>query len=132
MYFPDLTPYEYDRRERRANVLNVGWLAEGHPFSTGAADGRLVAALQQLVASPTNLYRGWHFCEFCPSPMKMSPGGIPVLDLLPGTTGNGEIRVTATNRITYVAPVLILHYVVAHGYLPPQEFVEAAINATST
>jgi hypothetical protein len=64
--------------------------------------------------------------------MKMSPGGTPVLDPRLGTTGNGEIRVTAPNGITYVAPVLILHCVVAHGYLPPQEFVEATINATST
>jgi hypothetical protein len=64
--------------------------------------------------------------------MKMSLGGIPMLDPLPGTTGNGEIRVTAMNGITYVAPVLILHYVVAHGYLPPREFVHAAINAAST
>ena len=133
MYFPDLTPYEYGRTERQVNVLNVGWLAAGHPFSSGAADGRLVAVLQQLVASPINLYRGSHLCEFCPPPpMKMSPGGIPMQYPLPGTTGNGEIRVTATNGVTYVAPVLILHCVVAHGYLPPQEFVDAAINAVST
>jgi hypothetical protein len=64
--------------------------------------------------------------------MKMSPGGIPMLDPLPGTTGNGEIRITASNGITYVAPILILHYVVAHGYLPPQEFVDAAINTMPT
>jgi hypothetical protein len=49
---------------------------------------------------------------------------------LPGTTGNGEIRVRAANGITYVAPVLVLHYVVEHGYLPPQEFIEAVIDAT--
>ena len=50
-----------------------------------------------------------------------------MLDPLPGTTGNGEIRITAANGTIYVAPVLILHYVVAHGYQPPQEFVDAAI-----
>jgi hypothetical protein len=61
-----------------------------------------------------------------------SPGGIRVLDPLPGTTGNSEIRVAAANGITYVAPVLVLHYVIAHGYLPPQEFIDAVIDTMST
>jgi hypothetical protein len=52
-----------------------------------------------------------------------------MLDPLPGTTGNGEIRVTATNGINYVAPVLILHYVGAHEYLPPKEFIDAVMRA---
>src|SRR5580704_6216804 len=129
MYFADLTPYEYGGTARHAHVLNVGWLSADHPFSKGAAADRLVAALQRLVATPVNLYRGSHFCEFCDLPMKMSPSGIPIPDPLPGTTGNGEIRVTAADGTTYVAPVLILHYVVAHAYLPPQEFVEAMIGA---
>jgi len=131
MYFPDLTPYEYGRTKRRRNVLNVGWLSSDHPFSTGAQNERLIAALQRLVEFPVNLFRGSHLCEFCPSPpMKLSPGGLRFLDPVPGTTGNGEIRITAGNGVTYVAPVLVLHYVVAHGYSPPQEFVDAAILAT--
>jgi len=130
VYFPDLTSYEYGRTEPQANVLNVGWLSAAHPFSNGVPDHRLISALQRLAASPVNLYRGSHLCEFCPPPpTKLSPGGIPLLYPFPGTTGNGEIRITATNGITYVAPVLILHYVVAHGYLPPREFVDAAIRA---
>ena len=133
MYFLDLTPYEYRGTEPQANVLNVGWLSAAHPVPSGAPDERLIAALRRLVASPVNLYRGSHLCEFCPRPpTKLSPGGIPMLDPLPGTTGNGEIRVTAASGTTYVAPVLIIHYVLAHGYLPPQEFVNVAIQATSS
>ena len=48
-----------------------------------------------------------------------------MLDPPPGTTGNGEIRVVDVMGTTYVAPVLILHYVAEHGYLPPKEFVDA-------
>jgi hypothetical protein len=132
MYFPDLTPYEYGRAAPQPNVVNVGWLAAAHPFpaSSGTLDERFTAALQRL-ATPVNLSRGSHLCEFCPPPpMKLFPGGIPMLDPAPGTTGNGEIRITAANGTTYVAPVLILHYVIAHGYLPPREFVDAAIHAT--
>jgi hypothetical protein len=68
MYFPDLTPYEYGGTEPQANVLNVGWLSAAYPVSSGAPDERLIAALQRLAASPVNLYRGSHLCEFCPRP----------------------------------------------------------------
>ncbi|WP_456057523.1 DUF7919 family protein [Aliidongia dinghuensis] len=44
----------------------------------------------------------------------------------------GEIRIKAKSGITYVAPVLIFHYVTIHGYLPPQEFVDAVIQEAQT
>jgi hypothetical protein len=130
MYFPDLTPYQYGRTEQQPNILNVGWLSAAQPFHFGAPDERFVDALRQLVSSPINLYRGVHICEFCPSPLvKTIPNGGFMIETLPGTTGNGEIRVAAANGITYVAPVLVLHYVVAHKYLPPQEFIDAVTGA---
>ena len=56
-----------------------------------------------------------------------------MLDAPQRAMGNGEIRVVDTaSGITYVAPVLVLHYVVAHGYLPPPEFIDAAIEAAAT
>jgi hypothetical protein len=201
MYFPDLTPYEYGPTEPQPNVLNVGWLSVAQAFPVGIPDKRLVPALERLIASPVNLYRGWHFCEFCQDPAKTgspaglshmekreaqstlvkntfkkrrstfavrfrfvldpilllvsaaqahhrlrhgrdsafpyakalgSPGRIHILDPAARTMGNGEIRVTSAAGITYVAPVLVLHYVVAHGYLPPQEFIDAVIELSAT
>jgi hypothetical protein len=123
MYFPDLTPYAYGRAEPQTNVLNVGWLSADHAFPTGDADDRLVDALRQLTKSPLNLFRGVHLCEFCPD--QRTPGGRQLM----GTAGNGEIRVAGAGGVIYVAPVLVLHYVVAHGYRPPQAFVDAAISA---
>jgi hypothetical protein len=66
---------------------------------------------------------GFHVCEFCLQPPEKKPP--------PETTGNGEIRVVDVHGITYVAPVLVLHYVVAHEYLPPPKFTEAAIKAAA-
>jgi hypothetical protein len=133
MYFPDLTPYEYGQTEPQPNVLNVGWLSVAQAFPVGIPDERLVRALGRLIASPVNLYRGWHFCEFCSTRAKtVSPGRIRMLDPAARTLGNGEIRVTSAAGITYVAPVLVLHYVVAHGYLPPQEFIDAVIELGAT
>jgi hypothetical protein len=50
---------------------------------------------------------------------------------VPGTAGNGEIRIAAASGVIFVAPVLILHYVAAHSYKPPREFLDAAISAAS-
>jgi hypothetical protein len=128
MYFPDLTPYAYAGAEPRENTLNIGWLSPSHPFPRCAPDGRLVAALRRLAAAPVNLFRGAYVCEFCPPPsIRQSACGITMLNPSPGTTGNGEIRIIGADGTTYVAPVLVLHYVVAHGYLPPREFVDAAL-----
>jgi hypothetical protein len=132
MYFPDLSPYQYGNTDPIADIVNVGWLSETHAFPTGPADDRLIEALHTLVASPVNLYRGHHHCEFCPKPaLKEDANGLRLVDAAPGTFGTGEIRVVATSGITYVAPVLILHYVVAHGYAPPPEFVGPAIAAAA-
>src|SRR5262249_40137451 len=114
------------RAEPRPDVLNVGWLSKEHSFPQGPPDSRFVDALRRLVARPVNLFRGLHVCEFCPQgPRKLLPGGIPWFEPLPGTEGNGEVRVTSADGTTFVAPVLILHYVTDHNYSPPRQFVDA-------
>ena len=129
-YYRDLTPYEYAGAEPQLDILNVGWLSCGQPLNTGFSDSSFVDALRRLVAHPTNLFRGQHFCEFCPPPLvKRSERGTPILDLKPGTYGNGEIRVRCDNGVTLVAPVLILHYVIEHHYLPPRQFVDAVLRS---
>jgi hypothetical protein len=132
MYYADLTPYQYGPTEPQPNILNIGWLSAGQPFHAGAADERFIEALRHLVGSPVTLYRGQHYCEFCAGPTIITtPGGVRLVDPPPERVGNGEIRVIAASGIIYVAPVLVLHYVVAHKYLPPTEFIEAAIATAS-
>lgn len=129
-FYRDLTPYEYSRAEPKPNILNVGWLSREQSFPRAAPDSHFVDALRRLAAHPTNLFRGSHLCEFCPPPPQiLSTGGIPMLDPKPGTTGNGEIRVLGVDGVTFVAPVLILHYVTEHHYSPPQQFVDAVLRA---
>jgi hypothetical protein len=129
-FYRDLTPYRYAGTEPKPGILNVGWLAKQHSFPQGPPDQCLVDALRRLIARPVNLFRGIHVCEFCPPPgTKLSAGGIPMLDPKPGTFGNGEIRVANRDGVTFVAPVLILHYVTEHQYSPPQQFVDAALTA---
>jgi hypothetical protein len=126
MYFPDLTPYEYGREEPRPDVLNVGWLSRDQFFPRGTVPDTFVGQLEQLVGRPVNLYRGTHLCEFCPEPLvKVNERGLKMIGPSPGTFGNGEIRVEGDDGIIYVAPVLVLHYITEHGYLPPRAFLEA-------
>jgi len=42
--------------------------------------------------------------------------------------GNGEIRV-ANEAVIFAAPVLVVHYLEEHAYLPPAEFLKAVANA---
>ncbi|AVP96808.1 hypothetical protein C7S18_06155 [Ahniella affigens] len=132
MFFADLTPYEYGPCQPNDNLVNVGWLAREHPFASGEVPKEFLMALRKLVASPVNLYRGSHICELCPAPpLRLSPGGIPMLYPPPETTGNGEIRIRGLRGLVYVAPVLVAHYVEAHKYLPPAEFIEAVASSSN-
>ena len=59
---------------------------------------------------------GYHECEFWDLPRPELP------------IGNGEIHVPGAARtIAYAAPQMLPHYVEAHRYLPPGEFIEAVL-----
>ncbi|WP_456044162.1 DUF7919 family protein [Streptomyces rubiginosohelvolus] len=45
-----------------------------------------------------------------------------------GPQGSAEIRVMG-HGVAYAAPELVAHYVEAHGYLPPIEFMEAVLSS---
>ena len=129
IYFEDLTPYSYHGDEGGDNILNVGWLSKDHDYPRGSVPPEFVERLNELIAAPVNLFRGFHICEFCPSPNTfVSKAGRRMLEPDPERHGNGEIRVTGDDGVTYVAPVLIRHYVSEHEYRPTQAFINAVLN----
>ncbi|GGZ17746.1 DUF7919 family protein [Novosphingobium colocasiae] len=129
-YFPDLTPFTYGGAEPDPATLNVGWLSSDYTIPVAVPDELFLSALRKMAAEPVNLCRGSHLCDLCPRPvMTLSSGGIPMLEAAPETRGNGEIWVKGYDGFTYVAPVLVLHYVSKHHYAPPQAFVDAIIAA---
>jgi hypothetical protein len=129
VYFADLSPYRYGAAPSHPDFLNVGWLGKDQPFAEGDTSAAFLLALEVLVKSPVNLYRGRHYCEFCPGPQITRDGlGVVTLEEPPEQTwGNGEIRVLGDDGKTYIAPTLILHYVAKHKYLPPAAFIEACV-----
>lgn len=121
-YYPDLTPYTYLKIASSDEVLNIGWLDIQHPFPKKKAPEALLDVLFERCLHPAIQMRGFHRCTFCDAPnesMRVSRHGRENL------LGSSEIRITGKDRRVYAAPTLIYHYVAAHDYDPPIEFVEA-------
>lgn len=111
-YFPDLSPYAYGRHSH-PGVVHVGWLDDTHTYPQGPVAPVLVEKMRRLATKPVELYRGKHVCELCPET---------------NCSSNGEIRLFL-GGITFAAPVLIVHYIEEHRYLPPPEFLRAVEEA---
>ena len=130
MYFADLTPYCYDGPEKDDRIVNVGWLSKDHDFPRGTVPTEFINRLNLLIAAPTNRFRGFHICEFCPQTetyIRNRKDDPQMIEFDPERHGNGEVRVTGDDGIIYVAPVLIRHYVSEHEYRPPQAFIDAVM-----
>ncbi|WP_143660363.1 hypothetical protein [Streptomyces sp. JHA26] len=124
-HYPDLSPYTYGSTSRTR--LNVGWLDREHPFAVGLAPAGLISALVRHAREPINVQRGMHFCNLCPS-FHVARKNTTREDLF---IGSGEILVAGCEGKMYVSPLMIIHYVEAHGYLPPEEFCIAVCDGRS-
>jgi hypothetical protein len=131
-YFPDLSPYAYGYN-RHPGVVHVGWLDGIHPFPKGCVALDLVEKMKLLASKPVELYRGYHYCEICIDPPDLVKSFVPGVPMDPELLlarldrrahSNGEIRVVY-GGVTFAAPVLIVHYIEEHGYLPPTDFLKA-------
>ncbi len=136
-YFSDHSPYAYGHGSH-PGVVHVGWLDNIHAYPKGAVDARLIEKMKLLASKPLQLYRGMHICELCAEPPDLVKTTLPnrvVLDpncswarWVHQRSGNGEIRVSG-GGIVFAAPVLIVHYIEAHSYLPPTQFLKAVDEA---
>lgn len=112
-FFEDLTPYTYlHPEEERPDTVNIGWLEPTHPSATGETSEAFRAKLGMLCQRRVKQTRGFHPCYFCKG------RGRPA--------SSSEMRVAGPCRV-YAAPTLVHHYVVAHGYRPPDEFIVAVL-----
>src|SRR6516164_3686481 len=126
MYFPDLKLCRYhhgphDAANWSVPLLAIGWLQQPHRFETGAIPASLLTKLKEMAEQTQWSYsafsfRGLHGCSFC-SDSEPCSRGIPGSHVNLFAPGEG---------IVYVAPAGIVHYIEAHSYLPPAEFLKAA------
>jgi hypothetical protein len=127
MYFADLALCRYhdgpfDSDNRAVPLRAVGWLEDSHPFAGGKVPSALVAKLRRLLAQTTDEYRqfgfrGVHVCSLCVSQSRTPPAE-------PGWSQN-NLFVPGVD-VVFVTPGAILHYIEAHPYLPPPDFLDAA------
>jgi hypothetical protein len=109
-------------------TLAVGWLEPEHPHAKGPLDERFIGRLMELLIDPWQpaAAAGLHRCGFC-----RFSGGPGSVRYAPERGGSFTVVVGAANLYVpgrdgiYVAPSLIAHYIDAHEYLPPREFVDA-------
>jgi hypothetical protein len=127
MYFQDLDICTYhagpfDGENWTVPLLTVGWLEYPHEFSSGNSPIGLVFRLKQMVeqtssAYPHYTFRGVAYCSHCVSAQLKSPGPI----------WSQENIFVPGNDVVYVAPGGIVHYIEAHSYLPPVDFIEPVL-----
>ena len=105
-------------------LLAVGWIEEAD-FTTGAVPEEFIEAL--IAALPTKIVpdgtRGWHTCTLCEVPMPKVEWKGENVDV----RGYGHYLVLHKKAV-YMAPALLLHYILDHHYRPPQIFIDAVLN----
>jgi len=127
-YFDDLSDYGYHSHFDRAETKNVGWLACGHKFEKEVPSLALLDSLWEFCTISVAQMRGIHECDLCAPPewIIAERNGHRL------SLGSAEIRVFSSPRgVIYAAPNLIYHYVCAHHYKPPDEFVQALMAGPS-
>lgn len=130
-HYSDLTQYTYIAEASEDGLLNVGWLDASEPYPQGAVTPGFTKALARLCREGVFRTRGLHRCNLCPR--SEGPGLPPPTKYQVSgeefTVGGAEIRVRGSEKMSYAAPDMIIHYVVDHKYLPPTEFVNAVISS---
>jgi hypothetical protein len=121
-HFEDLQPCDYFGPVE-GTLLSIGWLNREHAFRKGKVDRSVFDALAKLSTDPWQPFAlaGRHPCEFCVftgGPAQLSVAGVSV------PLGSMNVFVPG-KRAVYVAPSLVLHYIDAHEYAPPDVFQEA-------
>jgi len=123
-YYDDLSEWPVAGVAKHATRA-VGWLERGRPYLSGDTSKQFFGALISLLVEPWRPFAeaGRHPCSMCAfsgGPTGLSYQGVRI------AMGSSTLFVPG-DAVIYVAPSLIAHYVDAHGYLPPQEFVDAVI-----
>lgn len=91
----------------------VGWLGRESEWPKGSVSSEFLSKLKELCAEPWEplVCGGGHACDLCQ---------------FDAPWFGSNVFVPSRANI-YVAPVGIVHYIAAHWYLPPEEFIQAVL-----
>jgi hypothetical protein len=127
------SPYEHPVRIRNVGevylpaelkLFAIGWIEESD-FTTGDVPAEVIEIL--ITEHPTKIIsdgtRGVHTCTLC----NVLIPKLKWKDKQVDVKGYGHYLVRYENSV-YMAPALLLHYILDHHYRPPQAFIDAVIN----
>jgi hypothetical protein len=110
-------------------LVAVGWLEDGMSYPVGVIEPEAVRRLRDLCREGVNRTRGFHRCTLC-GDYELATGPLIVeSESGPFPVGSAEVRVRSPTGVRYSAPDMIIHYVEAHQYRPPDDFIAAVLNA---
>jgi hypothetical protein len=112
LWFEDLSPCTYFAVD--VKLVAVGWLERDKSYGAGAVDRRVYDALVEMRKNPWQPFvsAGLHECDLC--------------SFEPEVRGSANLFIPAEGTI-FVCPELIVHYMNAHGYAPPDVFCRAVL-----
>ena len=115
--YRDLDPINYFPIGDNVPLQAVGWLGKEFEFQTGRVSQQFFEKLSELAENPWQPFiaAGFHTCELCQ------------FSFFEHTSRGTSNLFIPLNGVIYVMPSLILHYINAHYYLPPEKFIEAVI-----
>lgn len=103
----------------------VGWLDPAHEHATGEVSEEVFGKLVELLVDPWQPLASarWFPCPWC-----RFTGGAGELLYRDHAVAMGTTNLFVPgDEVVYVAPSLVVHYIDAHGYAPPDEFQEAVL-----
>jgi hypothetical protein len=124
-WFEDLSPYEYQISPYTLDgVLNVGWINPG-PVLDATRVGLDFLDRLKKIACGSDTFRP--LVETIRTPPECAKCGKIVLDCSVGTLPEGQFWIPESKEQFYASPIEIIHYVEAHGYVLPADYVNAVM-----
>jgi hypothetical protein len=93
-------------------IVAIGWLDSSEPFEKGEVSVSFITKLRLLWNEGLILATlGFHECDFCEIGKKAK-------------SSREKVLMDKENKIKYIIPEMIFHYIEEHGYKPQKEFIE--------
>lgn len=124
-FFSDLSAYCAPGRVSHPieAIRNIGWISNSTNFTKSIKHpAEFLQKLKSLVQDRdllVNKIRGYAPCELCGYSRYEDSTGLVL--------GNAELLLKGS-AFLFCSPTLIIHYVEAHHYLPPSEFIDCVLS----
>lgn len=126
-YYEDLSKFEHKGKIEK-KTFSIGWIEDDTNFNKGKVSEQFIKSLFEYVKFPINPTRSIY------KNLVLDGENVSFVACYNGYNillGTAEIRVIDNcNDTVYAAPNLILHYVMNHNYLPPENFINAVIKGS--